>query len=205
MAQPTDTPDWATTPDTDGISGQPSTREPPDAKKALGFGYREKLARNWLNWWMNVVYQWVAWFKTKVADERKLRVGWASGVLYDAAQWAYEASARRYIKQTGATDAEISLSLPLREGQRLKSWTAYVHQPGAASSASAFVRITNASDGTSDDEPLQSAPATANYCSFGQTGLTREVAADEMLDLNLVTTAANTRFYAVEIVYDEGA
>lgn len=206
MAQPTTAiPAWAATPATDGISGQANTRQPPDAVIASGFSFRQFLIRNWLNWLFKTHGEWAAWFKTKIADERKLRVGWAAGVLYIATDWAYEATARRYIYQAGATDGEISLSLPLREGQRLKAWTAYVWQPGAASTAAAGVRITNAVDGTDDDQATQYAPATAGFCSFGQTGLTRVVAADEMLDINLVTSAQNTRFYAVEIVYDEGA
>lgn len=61
MAKPSTVFTWATSAENDGISGQPNTRQPPTAKSAKGFAYREKPPRNWLNWALNLIGQWCVW------------------------------------------------------------------------------------------------------------------------------------------------
>src|SRR3990167_7627354 len=58
-SKPTDLPQWASSTSNDAVSGQSNKIEPPAAKKTGGWSYREKGARNWWNWWMNLVYQWM--------------------------------------------------------------------------------------------------------------------------------------------------
>lgn len=56
--KPTAVPTWSTDGGTDGVSGQANNLEPPASKKASGWHYLEKFPRNWLNYWMNLVFQW---------------------------------------------------------------------------------------------------------------------------------------------------
>lgn len=73
MSKPTKTPEWATNaPLFDDFSGQPNVKEPPTSKKVRGWDYREKPPRNWLNWWMNLVYLWFDWLNKVDLGTEKL-------------------------------------------------------------------------------------------------------------------------------------
>lgn len=54
MAQPSDTPNWSTS----GTKTEPSA-----PKQAQGWLVGEKVPAQWLNWWMNLVYQWIVYLK----------------------------------------------------------------------------------------------------------------------------------------------
>lgn len=51
-----DLPRWADTPLVDPLSKQSNVVEPPSAKKDIGFFYKEKPPRNWLNWLLRQSY-----------------------------------------------------------------------------------------------------------------------------------------------------
>ena len=76
MSAPTELPIWADAP-TDPVPGLPGTIhpivEPSDAVKHQGWvGERPPL--NVFNWWMNLVYQWVAWFDTTISATQLMAV-----------------------------------------------------------------------------------------------------------------------------------
>lgn len=52
MPKPASLPEWA--------SSGAGVTEPSAAKKALGW-VKEKVPYQWLNWWMALVYDWIAW------------------------------------------------------------------------------------------------------------------------------------------------
>jgi hypothetical protein len=65
MSEPTKPealPEWASDSIKDGISGQYNVYEPPAQKRKLGWNYREKPARQWLNWLHNLTYRWLLYF-----------------------------------------------------------------------------------------------------------------------------------------------
>lgn len=57
--QPDKLPEWA-----DG--GGAAVTEPPDAKKADGWNPDEKPPAQYMNWWMNKVYQWVSFLRASL-------------------------------------------------------------------------------------------------------------------------------------------
>ena len=80
-SRPSDTPRWATVPTTNATSGQSNTQEPTEAKKDLGWDYLEKPARNWFNWILKTVYDWVIYFRDQLDFGFKEHhfSGWVSG------------------------------------------------------------------------------------------------------------------------------
>ncbi len=59
MAEPTDDPVWAT----DGGT----TLEPSGGKQAAGWVVDEKPPARFMNWWMNLVYQWVVYLSSNAS------------------------------------------------------------------------------------------------------------------------------------------
>lgn len=55
-------PEWATDNIKDSISGQYNVYEPPMQKRMIGWSFKEKPARQWLNWLHNVTYRWLLYF-----------------------------------------------------------------------------------------------------------------------------------------------
>lgn len=55
-------PEWASTEIKDAVSGQLNVYEPPEQKKKLGWNYKEKPARQWLNWLHKTTYEWLKYF-----------------------------------------------------------------------------------------------------------------------------------------------
>lgn len=55
MPAPVEFPEWAT-------GGGAAIDEPLTAEKELGWVNAMKPPAGWLNWWMNLVYQWIVWF-----------------------------------------------------------------------------------------------------------------------------------------------
>jgi hypothetical protein len=61
MPAPTDLPEWDTT--------AANTEEPPAAYKTSGWGLTRKLGvSRYMNWWMNLVYQWIQYLSGVVPD-----------------------------------------------------------------------------------------------------------------------------------------
>ncbi|MCK5609843.1 hypothetical protein KAR91_48675 [Candidatus Pacearchaeota archaeon] len=66
MAKPTKYPEWASQDVVDGISGVNNVVEPSEAKKDLGHGpLGEFPPRQYQNWFMRLVYQWIVWFDSE--------------------------------------------------------------------------------------------------------------------------------------------
>lgn len=92
MPKPASVPSWGTDANyTNGPTGIPGTVtkvEPTAGQKAEGWIPKNKLAAQWLNWWKNLVYQWLAyvngWFDGAdelvypVVKTRTVVVNWAS-------------------------------------------------------------------------------------------------------------------------------
>lgn len=55
-------PEWASELTKDAVSEQYNIYEPPLQKKKLGWGYKEKPPRQWLNWLHNTTYEWLKYF-----------------------------------------------------------------------------------------------------------------------------------------------
>ncbi len=55
-------PEWASESVKDIASEQLNIYEPPEQKKKLGWGYKEKPARQWLNWLHYVTFSWLRYF-----------------------------------------------------------------------------------------------------------------------------------------------
>lgn len=60
MAAPSELPEWA-----DG--GGAAVTDPSSGKKALGWLPAERPAAQFMNWWMNNVFQWVSYFNTGIS------------------------------------------------------------------------------------------------------------------------------------------
>jgi hypothetical protein len=65
MAKPSDSPTWATDADypagPNGWNETDTKVEPSGGKQAEGFEPSERPPAQYLNWWMNLVYLWIAW------------------------------------------------------------------------------------------------------------------------------------------------
>ena len=59
MDKPTDYPDWATEESIDPETGQANRVEPPDGRKSSGWLLREVPPRQWLNWTLWKISQWI--------------------------------------------------------------------------------------------------------------------------------------------------
>lgn len=70
MAKPTDLPEWATDANysagAEPEAGSPTKVAPISSKKASGWRPEEKPKAQSLNWWQNLVYQWVTWLDAGV-------------------------------------------------------------------------------------------------------------------------------------------
>lgn len=62
MAKPTVKPQFAWDDQVDPTSGKNNVIEPPAAKKQYGWDYKEKPARNWMNWIHRITLNWVDHF-----------------------------------------------------------------------------------------------------------------------------------------------
>lgn len=57
--RPIKKPRWATVPTVNGESGQNNVIEPIESQKDLGWDFKQKPARNHMNWIQNLSYQWI--------------------------------------------------------------------------------------------------------------------------------------------------
>ncbi len=202
MDAPATFPTWATSADTDGLSGQSNKLAPPVAKRAIGWAYREKPPRNWLNWWMNLVGQWINW---SVYGTHTKHVSALSARQTDATKWS-DSSPTGYIYQAAVDgqNAFAYVSLPLEPTHRLLSWKVYCWTDGAESGVHCQLKIFDGSDGTERNEAVQDDAATDAFKTVGQTGLTLTVGADEFFAIEINTNKANARIYGIEYTYDGG-
>jgi len=67
VPEPSKEPEWASVPGVDPVSGQPNIVEPSESKKDSGFNFKERPPRQDFNWWMNLVWDWVKHFKSRIA------------------------------------------------------------------------------------------------------------------------------------------
>lgn len=92
MAEPTDLPEWDTL--------ATNTEEPPDAYKENGWGLTRKLGiSRYMNWFMNLVYQWIVHLKsgnfydsrtyTMTCEQYKLAAGTFDDGTERAADWSW--------------------------------------------------------------------------------------------------------------------
>lgn len=165
MAKPTKLPEWATNGTTifDPFSGQGNVVEPPTSKKIRGWDYREKAPRNWLNWWMNLVYVWLLWLSDLITSDNGSTVVWNGNrthaikviVLHDDRVLSLNAASANAtngsfsrtattgaINSTGATD--IIVDIPLHQGDRIKSVTFARLGDGAVDATDIDVNTVNA-------------------------------------------------------------
>ncbi|MFH0902156.1 MAG: hypothetical protein V2A73_16110 [Pseudomonadota bacterium] len=140
-AKPTELPTWATNGGTDPLTQQSNVLEPPASKKASGFHYREKPARNYLNWLLNLIYQWCAYLDTFLEDDHTwsgdqtfdefchgdqvlsipiaAAEAEAGGWLFDSVETTWEADV--------PSNGKLIVPIPLDVGDRIKSITVYVN------------------------------------------------------------------------------
>mgnify|MGYP001567157415 CR=1 FL=1 len=204
MAKPTSLPNWATTDVTSAISGQANKVTPPTAKQATGFAYREKPPRNWFNWWMNLVYQWISW----LAGEHTLLIPVTAAILPDDSKFAFASpfagSTAGFIYKIATDSFQMIFPVPLQQGQRIKSWTLYARSNGATS-INGQLCAHDGADGTEQwGEALQES-LTAGFKTLGQTGLTLEVPAGCFVNVVVTPYTSDDRIYGLKVVYDEGA
>lgn len=115
MAKPSSLPIWATT------SAQ--TTEPSSGKKAEGWlrGYRA--VADWLNWWMNLVYNWVDWTDKTIGD---LAPSWS----------CYAFGGTSFIPAAHAFGADVFVVVgsagQLRSSPDGRTWTSRTSQFGAS-------------------------------------------------------------------------
>lgn len=58
MAKPTETPRWA------DLAAAEDIAEPDDTAKDSGWKARIRPPHEWVNWWWNLVYEWITWLST---------------------------------------------------------------------------------------------------------------------------------------------
>lgn len=67
-AKPTVDFTWATANVNNGPNGEANKVIPSSAKQTNGWNYLEKPAREFFNYWMNAVYQWLGWAESSIDD-----------------------------------------------------------------------------------------------------------------------------------------
>jgi hypothetical protein len=156
MSKPSDLPVWATDASypagADPWAETDTKTEPSGGKQAEGFEPRERPPAQYLNWWMNLAYLWLAWLDALVIETQYKNV---LPVPTKATNWAYQGdlSATPYVsyKSSGAGDLDINLSNWMEFGRTLKNvhvglvgdnavdvvGTVYTHQYGGGTSTAA--------------------------------------------------------------------
>ena len=66
--KPTDTGSWATDPSAELTA-------PSAGKKAEGWIHGKRAPARWMNWWMNAIYTWIAWFDEKLVNPVEATAG----------------------------------------------------------------------------------------------------------------------------------
>jgi hypothetical protein len=72
MDRPSIDPEWAVDDLTNGPNSEANKIEPSQAKKDRGWDPLEYPPRNWLNWWMNLAYQWIVYLKEQTDNRLTL-------------------------------------------------------------------------------------------------------------------------------------
>lgn len=85
MAKPTDDAPWATDANypagAEPEAGTPTKVEPSAGKQALGHRPAEFPPAQYLNWWMNLMWLWIAWLRDQVVGTRWVDVPmWADAI-----------------------------------------------------------------------------------------------------------------------------
>lgn len=65
--RPTKFPEWATVPEIDGVTGNPNKLEPTPEFKASGLKYRQPLARQYINYELDLIDQWLKYLDEQVS------------------------------------------------------------------------------------------------------------------------------------------
>ena len=66
LQKPSNLPKWATEDKQDGIHGQWNVLVPPPEKQKIGYVYKEKPNRQYLNWLFRTIYDWIAYYNSKL-------------------------------------------------------------------------------------------------------------------------------------------
>jgi hypothetical protein len=72
---PSELPRWATTIIVDPVTNAPNIVEPTESKKDIGWNAFEPPARNYFNWFQNLVYQWLNYFNFRLTVGEKITDG----------------------------------------------------------------------------------------------------------------------------------
>src|SRR5574342_151552 len=114
--KPTKGPEWASPADTDAISGQANVVEPPTARKQKGWAFREMAPRNWWNWWMNLVYQWIQWIKEPTLS---IPAGMMVPDTQGTTDWEFDAGNQQWEAIAVITPGDLLVPIPLRVGDKV--------------------------------------------------------------------------------------
>lgn len=72
---PAKLPRWATLTVVNSVTKAPNIVEPTESKKDLGWDSFEPPARNYFNWFQNLVYQWLDYFNFRLTVGQKITDG----------------------------------------------------------------------------------------------------------------------------------
>lgn len=217
MAKPTDLPNWAT----DNINNV----EPSAGKQADGWANGEDADSSWFNWWMNLVYMWIAWLDglfdanssltlpsnsfVKVQGTGSYKHGTKtitlspnSGIQRQAAGLAYSA----FNAKVSGVNLEWCIPIPLPAGKRITAIRAKVkdHATGPQRITVALIRATNGAS----ESVVASANTTGTAGTLQTVALapTETIVAGKVYEINYTTASGagqTLEFYEAEVDYDE--
>lgn len=78
--KPSQYPEWASSDQTDPVSGQNNVLEPPPQKKTYGWDRLEFPPRNWFNWLGRLTYEWIAWLDQQESQSNTVQQSNAGSV-----------------------------------------------------------------------------------------------------------------------------
>ncbi|MFH0902155.1 MAG: hypothetical protein V2A73_16105 [Pseudomonadota bacterium] len=180
MAKPTELPTWATNGGTDPISGQSNVLEPPDGKQADGFHYLEKPARNWLNWLLNLIYQWCAYLDTFLEDDHtwsgaqtfsdyyhsgralSLPAAMAEAEVLISGGWLYDYGTATWAATTDS-DGHLIFPITLKLGDRINGVGVYVKHGATEGGIWANLYSVDMTTGVRTGQGSDSATGTLTY------------------------------------------
>lgn len=220
MSKPTDIPEWSTDANfpagTDPWSGTPTTVEPSSGQKAAGWNPSQRPPAQYLNWWQNLVYQWVAWLDSifdsdgdLYHDTKTLVISPSSGQATTGSDtsWTLSAATGNVSWTGGGTSWLVPINLPVGKRIteiRMRSTT----DAGTTISMGFYVtRLGGPIDPGDDDD--SGTVATSDIAGGDQdttmTGLTTTITEggyNYHLFFETVTGAGDTEIGSIEVDYD---